>query len=91
MLSAANLHFGLSELCCERNDLAGAADHLRQAEALGIFPPRTPARYCLSRARLRQAEGDFEGALDLIAEAERQLVRGAVPDVRPVAAWRARR
>lgn len=88
--SAANLHLGFSELCCEYGDLEGAAHHLQQAENLGISPPRTPFRHCLARARLRQSQGDLDGALELLDEAERLYVRGAVPDVRPVAAWKVR-
>ena len=88
--AAPNLHLGLSELCCERDDLEGAAGHLRQAEEMGIFPPRTPYRHLLAQARLRQSQGDLAGAIDLLDEAERLYVRGAVPEVRPLAAWRIR-
>ena len=87
---AANLHFGLSELCCERNDLEGAAGHLRQAEEMGIFPPRTPYRHLLAQARLRRSHGDLAGALELLDQAEELYVRGAIPEVRPVAAWKIR-
>ncbi|MEO8539387.1 MAG: LuxR C-terminal-related transcriptional regulator [bacterium] len=87
---AANLHLGLSELCSERNDFEGARKELEGAQRLGIYPPRTPFRYCLAQAKLLQAEGDIDGALSLLDEAERLQVRGAVPDYRPVAAWRAR-
>jgi LuxR family maltose regulon positive regulatory protein len=86
----ANLHLGLSELCTERNDFEGAREQLRQAEALGIYPPRTPFRACLTRARLLQSEGDLDAALAQLDEAARLQIRGAVPDVRPVAAWKAR-
>lgn len=85
-----NLRIGLSEIYCERNDLEGAARELAAAERLGIYPPRTPFRHCLANARLRQAHGDFTGALEYLAEAEALQVRGAVPDYRPVAAWKAR-
>lgn len=90
MRMAANLYIGLSELCCERNDLDGAAHNLKQADELGIFPPRTPFRYCLANARLQQSRGDLEAAVQHLEEAERLQVRGAVPDFRPVAAWKAR-
>ena len=86
----ANLHLGLSEICSERNDPEGAARELAEAERLGVYPPRTPFRHCLANARLRQTLGDFPGALEYLDEAERLQVRGAVPDYRPVAAWKAR-
>lgn len=87
---AANLLLGLSELCCEWNDLPGAAAHLESADRLGVFPPRTPFRRLLAEARLRQCEGDLERAVALLNEAEPLYIRGAVPDYRPLAAWRAR-
>ncbi|OAI40016.1 hypothetical protein AYO38_06570, partial [bacterium SCGC AG-212-C10] len=90
MRYAPNLHLGLSELCCERYELAAAEQHLRAAESLGIYPPRTPYRYKLARALLLQCEGDIKGALVLLDEALRERVAGAVPDLRPVEAWIAR-
>jgi len=88
----ANLHFGLSELCCERDDLEGAARHLEHGEELGgsAALPRNPYRRCLAQARLRQTLGDLDGALGLLDQAEQLYVRGAVPNVRPVAAWKVR-
>jgi LuxR family maltose regulon positive regulatory protein len=41
-------------------------------------------------ARIRQAEGDLAGALDLLNEAERVYDGDFSPNVRPVPAWRAR-
>ena len=41
-------------------------------------------------AAIRQAEGDLDGALELLAEAERLYVGDFSPDVRPVAALKAR-
>jgi LuxR family maltose regulon positive regulatory protein len=87
---AANLHLGLSEICCEEDDFEGAARELANAEQLGIYPPRTPFRACCTRARLLQSQGQFESALAELAEAARLQVRGAVPDYRPIAAWQAR-
>ncbi|MFN0146382.1 MAG: helix-turn-helix transcriptional regulator, partial [Dehalococcoidia bacterium] len=88
--SAANLHLGLSELHCEYGDLEGASHHLRLAEALGLLLPRMPYRHCLAGARLHQSQGDLDGAIALLDEAERLQIRGAVPDFRPVGAWRIR-
>ena len=86
----ANLHLGLSELRCERNDLEGAARELALAEQAGIYPPRTPFRFRLAQARLVQCRGALEAAAALLIQAAQLQVRGAVPDYRPVAAWLAR-
>ncbi len=87
---AANLYIGMADLCCELNDLDGAARNLGHAEELGIIPPRTPYRYLLARARLLQGHGDLAGAFELLEEAERIYVRGAVPDTRPIGALKVR-
>jgi LuxR family maltose regulon positive regulatory protein len=92
MPGVANLHFGLSELWCERDDLERATLDLQRGESLGDAAalPRNPYRRCLARARLRRAQGDLDGALELLDQAERYYVRGSVPNVRPVAAWKVR-
>ncbi|MEO6044376.1 MAG: LuxR C-terminal-related transcriptional regulator [Tepidiformaceae bacterium] len=86
----ANLHLGLSELRCERNDLDGAVRELALAEQAGVYPPRTPFRFLLAQARLVQCRGALEETAALLIEAGQLHVRGAVPDYRPVAAWLAR-
>jgi LuxR family maltose regulon positive regulatory protein len=89
---ARDMHVGLSQLAYERNDLVGAAEQLRRCEALGEQAglPQNPYRWRVALALLREAEGDRETALGLLAEAERVYVGDFSPDVRPVAALRAR-
>jgi len=84
----ADLHLGLSQLDCERDDLAAAMQHLQRADELGKYSdlPETPYRRCIAWAGLRRAEGDLDGALRLLDEGERLYVRGPVPNVRPIAA-----
>ncbi len=91
-LGTADLHRGLSEIHLEHNELEQAAQALRTAAMLGEQDALTawPHRLCLSRARLAQAEGDTTGALELLDAAERHYLPTPLPDVRPVAAWRAR-
>ncbi len=48
--------------------------------------PDWRSRLCRTQARFKQTQGDLEGALDLIDEAERYYRRTPVPDVRPLAA-----
>jgi LuxR family maltose regulon positive regulatory protein len=45
---------------------------------------------CVAQARIKEAQGDLDGALDLLHEAERLYFRSPLPDVRPVAALTAR-
>jgi len=88
----ADLYTGLSELACERGDLENAKVHLQQSAELGEQAelPRWRYRWRLAQARLKRAEGDLEGVLDLLHAAERAYVRGPVPDVRSLAALKAR-
>lgn len=88
----ADLYRGLGELACERGDLEAAAQHLLTARKLGEQAALTgwSHRRCVSEALLKQVQGDLVGALDLLNEAERLYVRSPLPDVRPIAALRAR-
>lgn len=88
----ADLYTGLSELYCKQNDLEAATEHLLRSKELGEQAafPRWSFRWFLAQARIKFAQGDIEGALDALGEAERNYVRGPVPDVHPIAAQRAR-
>jgi LuxR family maltose regulon positive regulatory protein len=88
----AGLHVGLSELCCERGDLQAARRHLLKSQELGEHNglPQHPYRRRVAMARIREAEGDLGGALDLLDEAERLYVSDFFPNVRPVPALKAR-
>ena len=89
----ADMHVGMSELHRERGDLQAAAEHLLRSEELGEHTgfPQHPYRRRVAMARIREAEGDPDGALALLDEAERRYVGDFLyPDIRPVAALRAR-
>ena len=90
-LGASDLYRGLGELLCEQGDLEAAAQHLQIAHQLGEQSALLgwPHRLCISQARLKEAQGDLDGALVLLVEAERQYVRNPLPD-RPIAALKAR-
>jgi LuxR family maltose regulon positive regulatory protein len=88
----ADLYVGLSELECERGDLQAATQHLLTGKELGErtgFPPNR-TRWCVAMARIQEARGDLDGALDLLDEAERMYAPDFSPNVRPVAAVKAR-
>jgi LuxR family maltose regulon positive regulatory protein len=88
----ADMYVGLSEIHRERNDLPAATQNLLRSQELGehIGLPQNRYRWRVAMARVRQAEGDLSGALDLVNEAERLYVGDYFPNVRPVPAVRAR-
>jgi LuxR family maltose regulon positive regulatory protein len=89
---AADMHVGMGELLRERNDLEAARQHLARSAELGEHAglPQNRHRWRVAMARVREAEGDLGGAVDLLDEAERLYVSDMFPDVRPIAAVRAR-
>jgi LuxR family transcriptional regulator, maltose regulon positive regulatory protein len=89
---AADMHVGMSELFRERGDLEAARQHLAASAELGEHAglPQNRHRRRVALARLREAEGDLAGAVELLDEAERVYVSDMFPDVRPIAAVRAR-
>lgn len=88
----ADLHVGMSELYLERNDLDAALRHLMTSKGSGehLGLPRHAFRWRVVMARIRTAEGDLAGALDLLDEADRRYLSDFYPNVRPIAALRAR-
>lgn len=88
----ADLHTGLSELYLEQNDWDAAQTHLQQSKELGDETPlpRWRYRYLLARAHLEAAAGEWDAALTALDEAEKQYVRGPVPDLRTAASAKAR-
>jgi LuxR family maltose regulon positive regulatory protein len=88
----ADMYVGMSEVYLERGDLRAATQRLLQSQELGEQNglPQNRYRWRAAMARIRQAEGDLAGALDLLNEAERWYVGDFFPDVRPVAALKAR-
>ena len=86
------LHLGLSEVYREWNDLPSAARHLDTLaqSAAGTAHKGNKMRWCTAMARVREAQGDLAGALDLLGEAEANERRDPIPRVRPIPALRAR-
>jgi LuxR family transcriptional regulator, maltose regulon positive regulatory protein len=86
------MHVGMSQLCCERNDLDAALTHLLISRELGEHAglPQNRYRWRVAMARIRAAEGNPGAALDLLDQAQDLYVGDFSPEVRPVAALRAR-
>jgi LuxR family maltose regulon positive regulatory protein len=89
---AADMHVGMSQLLCERNDFDAALQHLLASQELGEHNgmPRNAYRWRAAMARILVADGDLDGALELLDQAERVYVGDFSPNWRPVPAVRAR-
>jgi len=89
---AADMYVGMSALQREHNDLETATQHLLTSQALGELAglQQNPYRWCAAMARIREAQGDLDGALDLLDQAERLYDANFSPNVRPVATRKTR-
>jgi LuxR family maltose regulon positive regulatory protein len=89
---AADMHVGMSDLYREYNDLKTATQHLLTSQALGEHAGllSNPYRRCAAMARIREAQGDLDDALDLLNQAERLYDGAFAPNVRPVATRKVR-
>ena len=89
---ASDLHVGMSELCLEWNDLEAAANHLRLSDDLGDLGAlaQNPYRWRVAMAQLRLTDGDADGALALLEDAEHVFVSEYYPVTRPLPAQAAR-
>ena len=92
MRGVADMYVGLSRVSWERGDLAAVAEYLRKADEVGdpAGLPQNPYRWRVMMALLRHAQGDTATAIELLDEAGRVYLGDFAPNVRPVAATRAR-
>jgi LuxR family transcriptional regulator, maltose regulon positive regulatory protein len=92
MRGTADMHVGMAELHRERNDLEAATQRLLRSKEQGEHTgfPQYSYRWRVAMARILEAQGDLDGALDMLEEAERLYVSDFHPDVRPIAALKAR-
>jgi LuxR family maltose regulon positive regulatory protein len=88
----AHHHLGLGLLYREMGEDELAARHLRKSFELGRQTPIVDWAYrkSLAQALLKESEGDFDAALDLLDEAQRYYVRTPLPNPRPMGAMKAR-
>jgi LuxR family maltose regulon positive regulatory protein len=88
----ADLYLGLGMLSIERNDLDVAEQHIHKSKELGAQAGLPDWKYRLSivQAKVNEIQGNLDGALNLLQEAERLYYRSPLPDVRPVSALRTR-
>jgi LuxR family maltose regulon positive regulatory protein len=88
----ADLHVGVSMLLTEHNSLSSATQHLLTSRDLGELAglPQNRYRWFEAMAGVHQAEGDGGAAHGMLDSAERPYMGRYPPDVRPIAAVRAR-
>jgi LuxR family maltose regulon positive regulatory protein len=90
--ATADLHVGLAELDRELDDLVGAKAHLETARELGERGSITENRHrwYVAMAQALAATDDHAAAQQLLDQAEALYRPGSYPDLRPLAAMRAR-
>jgi LuxR family maltose regulon positive regulatory protein len=87
-----DMHVGRAAVLLQLNDLSAARSELTRARELGDHAalPQNAYRWRVVMAQVCDAEGDPEAAIELLDEAERLYEGDFSPNVRPVAAVRAR-
>jgi LuxR family maltose regulon positive regulatory protein len=88
----AHHHLGLSMIYRQRGEDTLATHHLKRAAELGLHTTLADWQYRwdVTQAQLKEAAGDLEAALVLLDEAKRVYIQTVVPDLRPIAALKAR-
>ncbi len=88
----ADMYVGMATLHREHGDLQAARQLLSRSRELGdhLGLPQNPYRWRVVMARVREAEGDLDGAVELLDDAERVYVGDFSPNVRPIPAMRVR-
>ncbi len=87
-----DLHVGLSELDYDVGDLLGAERHLEKAAELGEPTSMVQGRFrwFVATARVADARGNPQEAIALLDQAQQFYRAGFFPEVRPIAALKAR-
>ncbi|MAS33655.1 MAG: helix-turn-helix transcriptional regulator [Anaerolineaceae bacterium] len=87
-----NLYVGLGNLYREWGDLETAAQYLSDGQEASerILMPGSEYRLNTAMAQIKAAHGDWDEALEWLQEAERLYRPGAIPELRPLPALKAK-
>jgi LuxR family maltose regulon positive regulatory protein len=90
--TTGDLHVGLAGVLREQGELDAAEHHLQLARELGEHAslPENRHRWYVAMAGLLRARGELDAAIDMLTRAEQLYLPGFFPDVRPLAAAKAR-
>ncbi|WP_162182019.1 LuxR C-terminal-related transcriptional regulator [Arthrobacter sp. PAMC 25486] len=90
--ASAELHVALGEIDCETGDFNNARSHLDAAALLlkGVPANESRFRWFAAKGLLAHCEGELEQAIECFEQSEPLYQRGFFPEVRPIAAMKAR-
>ncbi len=91
-LGTEDVYRGISELHLERGNLEASIENFKKSNDLNRQNMAMDWQYrlCLCETRLKEVQGDLTGALGSLDRAEKFYFRNPMPDLRPVAALKAR-
>jgi len=91
-IGTEDVYRGISELYLERGNLEASIENFKKSKDLNEQNMAMDWQYrlCLCETRVKEAQGDLTGALGSLDRAEKLYFRSPVPDLRPVAALKAR-
>jgi LuxR family maltose regulon positive regulatory protein len=86
----ADMYTGLGTIYCECGELDAARDCFKHSEDLGEMSglPDWQYRLHVAQSRLKEVNGDLEGSLILLDEAEKLYYRTPLPNVKSIPALR---